>query len=100
MEKMTTELVALLIAVAIYLIRTWLASKNADLDKKAEQIQNVILDAITKTRAMQNTGKVDNEGIKTSEALKTFAIDLVTKEIANNPKVSTAMESLNISIKQ
>ena len=79
MENMTTELVALLMAAAIYLVRQWLAGKNADLDKKATQIQNIILGAITKARAV-GWDKDERESMGKA-ALKQIAVDAITKEI-------------------
>lgn len=94
MENLTTELIALLIAVAIYLVRQWLGKKNADLDKKAEQIQSIILNGLTKARAAGN-----KEG-RGTDALKKIAVDAINKEIAASPKVATIMKDLNISFKQ
>jgi len=94
MENTSTELIGLGIAVLIYLVRSWLVKKNADLDKKAEQIQNIILSAITQARSIPKEGR----DAKISLDLKQVAIDAVVQEISTNPKITSVMSELNIPL--
>jgi len=85
-----SELLALIIGIVIYLGKQWLAKKNADLDKKAEKVQNVIIDAIVKAKSIQT------EGIPKDE-LKRQAVQLISKEIVTNKKISEATKKLGIA---
>jgi len=89
MESLTTELLALLIATTIYLVRTWLASKNASLDKKAGQVQNIILEAISLIKSEQTEEAQP-------ETLMGKAVNLIQKELGTRPELVVTMNKLGI----
>lgn len=95
MENQITELVALAIAVIIYLAKNWLASKDNKVTENATIVQNVIQSAIVKSRSLTTTSEVTEElGI----VLKDTATKYVMDEIEESPKLQQVLQSLNITL--
>jgi len=92
LNQQTAQLLSILIFVVSYVVKAWLQKKDADVAKKAEAVQNMVLEAISKARTM------DKGGAK--EALKQIAVDHINKQITDNPTVTSAIKSLSVSIKE
>ena len=93
---LTNEAFPLLIAVVIYLVKTWLASKDSNLNKHAETIQTMVLSAITESRSMIGDKTIISEDM--GKYLKNAASLSVMKNLSKNIKVTKFLKNIGITI--